>query len=475
MESRGRTTLKQELIKLDKTIKHAIKICLEDANMYWDLDESKIGKDITTYNDCKSITDYIYLKIKEYFIFNYFIRALERSSRFITDNYEVNIVSNPNLFESDYIDKYLFYKNDYKYDSNLSSTQNHSNYDNILINIRKHLLANMKNISDYTHGNEIDIIENYIQNQEILSEDSLKNFSYWINNNFNQYVFLCGSTPIKYISFLNEEERRRVPMFFEYDIVLFTDLFFKKPNHLSKANTNINSLKKNQDNNNIESLIETYNQSIQIINKFEDKFIANEDYIRFNALKYYFNSIYANDFFKAENSTFLQYICDFINFKELVNYSKIIKKNQQQLIMQDFKLNKETTTITSYLQFINILEFGIKYNIDFSEFDSLLNKFFSGINRDFIINKHNIQSFCTFLFLLNNNTSLQKLDINFFNLLDDIENIIDILNNELAKLNNQNNDIKLINKGSKLFKKNYLLFSYLFLYPFRHPNYSIQG
>lgn len=191
MESRGRTTLKQELIKLDKTIKHAIKICLEDANMYQNLDESKIGKDITTYNDCKSITDYIYLKIKEYFIFNYFIRALERSSRFITDNYEVNIVSNPNLFESDYIDKYLFYKNDYKYDSNLSSTQNHSNYDNILINIRKHLLANMKNISDYTHGNEIDIIENYIQNQEILSEDSLKNFSYWINNNFNQYVFLC--------------------------------------------------------------------------------------------------------------------------------------------------------------------------------------------------------------------------------------------------------------------------------------------
>lgn len=475
MESKGRTTIKQELTELDKTIKHAIKICLEDANMYQNLDESKIGENIITYNDCKNITDYIYLKIKEYFIFNYFIRALERSNSFITDNYEVNIISNPDLFESDYIDKYLFYKNNYKYDSSLSSTQNHKNYDNILINIRKHLLANMKKISEYTHGNELDIIENYKQNREKLSEDSLKNFSYWINNNFNQYVFLCGSTPIKYISFLNEEKRRRVPMFFEYDIILYTDLFFKKPNHLSKANTNINSLKKNQDNNNIESLIETYNQSMQIIHKFENKFIVNEDHIRFNALKYYFNNIYANDFFKADNSTFLQYICDFINFKELVNYSKITKKNQQKLIIQYFKLNKETTTITSYLQFINILEFGIKYNVDFSKFDSLLDQEFSGINRNFIINKHNIQSFCTFLYLLYNNTSLQKFDINFFNLSDDIENIIDILNNELAKLNNQNNDIKLINKNSKLFKENYLLFSYLFLYPFRHPNYSIQG
>src|SRR5699024_8755553 len=118
-----------------------------------DLDESKIGKDITTYKDCKNITDYIYLKIKEYFIFNYFIRALERSNSFITDNYEINIISNPDLFESDYIDKYLFYKNDYKYNSSLNSTQNHKNYDNILINIKKHLLANMKTISKYTHGN----------------------------------------------------------------------------------------------------------------------------------------------------------------------------------------------------------------------------------------------------------------------------------------------------------------------------------
>lgn len=61
MESKGRTTIKQELTELDKTIKHAIKICLEDANMYQNLDESKIGENIITYNDCKNITDYIYL------------------------------------------------------------------------------------------------------------------------------------------------------------------------------------------------------------------------------------------------------------------------------------------------------------------------------------------------------------------------------------------------------------------------------
>lgn len=144
MTRNNQNTIEIELNKLENTIKHAIKICLEDSNLYSFIDSSNIGMNISSYTDCKNIIDYIYLKIKEYFLSDYFIRAIEY---FNTLPYTYNkeaMITNINFFESDYIDRYLFYKNDYVYNPKLNSTKNHKINNNELKSIKKHLVSDMK-------------------------------------------------------------------------------------------------------------------------------------------------------------------------------------------------------------------------------------------------------------------------------------------------------------------------------------------
>lgn len=475
MTRNNQNTIEIELNKLENTIKHAIKICLEDSNLYSFIDSSNIGMNISSYTDCKNIIDYIYLKIKEYFLSDYFIRAIEY---FNTLPYTYNkeaMITNINFFESDYIDRYLFYKNDYVYNPKFNSTKNHKINNNELKSIKKHLVSDMKKISDYSHGDESDIINSYQKDQKILSHDSLKNFYYWINNGFNQYIFLFGCTPVKYISFFNKNNPRKVPLFFEFSTIIYSDLFFNTANHLTKSNTNLNSFKINQDNNNIENLLETYNNSLTTVKKFQSKLSLDAEYIRSNALIHYMNTIFANDFFQADDSIFLKYICSCVDFKNLFEFSKKLYSEKIGAVIPIIKLNKDTLNVIDNLQFLNILEFGVKYNIDFSKFDIILNKRYIGITETLIIDKSNIESFCKFLYLLNNNISLYKLNINFPNLSTDIKSVIKTLNDQLCVINSRYNKINLIDTNSQLYKNNYLLFSYLFLYPIRHPNFSVQG
>lgn len=469
--------IESELNKLDVTIKHAIKISLEDAGLLEYIDSSKIGEGISTYEDCKNIIDYIYLKIKEYFLSDYFIRALECFNSMPYNYKKEKIITNINFYESDFIDRYLFYKNGYNYDSTLNSTENHEKQNNTLINLKKHLVADMKEIFVYSHKNMVDIVNLYQNNQNNLSNDSLKNFYYWTNNKFNQYVFLCGCTPVKYVSFVEESKQRKVPLFFEYITIVFSDLFFKTTNHLSKASTNINNLKTHKDNNNICKLIESYNNSLEIVKKIQNMLISSNESFRANVFTHYINSIFANDFFKAIDSTFLKFVCGFINLKKLYDYSEnlYINHNNKYAISQRIVIDNEIFDITNNLQYLNILEFGVKYNINFSKFDCFLNREYSGIDTTQIINKVRIEKFCMFLYLLYNNTSLCKLNICFPKLSTDMKEVIKILNNQLYHLGSRDSKIDLININSRLYKNNYLLFSYLFLYSVRHPNFSIQG
>ena len=266
-----------------------------------------------------------------------------------------------------------------------------------------------------------------------------------------------------------------MPLFFEFSTIIYSDLFFNTANHLTKSNTNLNSFKINQDNNNIENLLETYNNSLTTVKKFQSKLSLDAEYIRSNALIHYMNTIFANDFFQADDSIFLKYICSCVDFKNLFEFSKKLYSEKIGAVIPIIKLNKDTLNVIDNLQFLNILEFGVKYNIDFSKFDIILNKRYIGITETLIIDKSNIESFCKFLYLLNNNISLYKLNINFPNLSTDIKSVIKTLNDQLCVINSRYNKINLIDTNSQLYKNNYLLFSYLFLYPIRHPNFSVQG
>lgn len=470
--------IEDELNRLDETIKHAIKICLEDANLFECADDKKIGKEVLSYADCKNIVDYVYLKIKEYFLSEYFIRALECFNTLPYNDKNKKIVANRSFFESVYVDCYLFWKNGYEYDLNLNSAQNHAQIDNVLKNIKKHLVNDMKKISNYTHGDTKDIIALNYMDDIILSHDSLKNFYYWANTEFNQNIFLCGCSPVKYVAFLEQNKQRKVPLFFEFATVVYTDLFFNTTNHLSKADTNINSYRIHQDNNNISKLLQTYNNSLEVVKKIQNKLILNNELIRANAMTHYMNSIFANDFFKSSNSLFLNYICSCVNFKRLYDYSCSIftSTNNNDINPQKLVINKNIIDITNYIQYLNILEFGVKYNINFTQFDSLLSKKYNGISEMLICDKFYIDRFCTFLYLLYNNISLNEFDISFPNIsTSNIGSLIKILNQELYNLNSRKNDIEFLNINSKLYKENSLLFSYLFLYPVRHPKLSIQG
>lgn len=477
-----KVAITHEFIKfLEDQLKEIIENCLEYAGIDKNLSFFTINKNLKSYSNYRTITDYIFLKLKEYYLSYAHLKSIEYSLLEKNEN-NYNIPSKNSDYKT--INAYLEYKakNVFKYSKTID-------IENYVTSESKNLIkkiSEFRKISFYPKNEkELNgITEAFLFNQNNSTEDILKRFYNSVNHDFDNVSFLFGNTPFKYKGFL--ASYKDSPDFLSFDYLLYFEAFYKNSadNFIAKSVTPLKNLRDKNNNNNIQNnfnrIINSYNSLLDKTNILLNYYSLsnNKNNYEFQACRHFSNVILSNDFFSSTSeSYFFQYLYPKIDFKELFNYSKSLYKGNGK---QSFKLNKESIKNIENLKYIEVLEFCIKYNLDLTIFDGFFLNSFNGFDSEMLQAKILLDKLILFLYFLRHNIKLlnfekDAIDIRIKRFLQKTykKTIQKCIYEHLSSFKNRELDLKKLDIPFKLDVNGRLLFSYLFLYPTRHPTFYL--